>query len=677
MNRVTLLVVALVLAGVSVVHAAGDPAKGKQQFTVQCSVCHATTSDGADKALGPNLLAVMGKKAGSNRLGFTYSDALKNSGVVWTDDNMDAWLKNPAQLVPGNKMPFVGIGEEDARADLIAYLKQLLPGADASARSSAPAGPALLVRGTVTDAVGKNIPGATVKFIAPRKAVSVFSGEDGRYKILLPAGSYQVEAKKYGYAPLQQEMQVRRSETLDFKLEDGWNVLTLTGADIEYLLPNDPASEMVKVECRNCHALSQAVRASRGWRAEQWLAFLPQMSARMGYHRFMFSEGKMNLIAQRLEAWFGPNAKYFGPNARMPTRAQVRHPKVDPDVYQATFKEYKLPDYQQTMPHSVSADGEGEVWIAGNDSKTNAIIRFAPSSETFKTYPLRAGSIPHTPCSTRDGMAWMANGGRTPSKLASVDPKTDKVTEYEWNDKLYGTHICREDLDGNLWLPALGDPKEPFYVFERKTGKFRAYAIPVPETYPPRSYRLKATFEGDPKPQFVHGGLYDAVVDSKNRVWGVTFNLGMIVMLDPRSGETKQYFPPGIDSILGATIDADDNVWFGAYDQHKLGKLDTKTGKFTFYQPPTLAGGPYGFTYDRERNFIWFCDLPGNNITRFDPKTEKFTEYPIPTHSAGGGRLGIGIDPEGRVWFSEYFNGSIGVIDPGYDRKTPSWAEAS
>lgn len=113
----------LVLFAASTAHAqqAGDAEKGKRLY-VQCVACHTVEADGKAK-VGPNLHGVIGAAAGT-RPGFTnYSDALKNSGITWTDDRLDAWLKKPAALVNGTKMVFVGLAKDQDRADVIAYLK--------------------------------------------------------------------------------------------------------------------------------------------------------------------------------------------------------------------------------------------------------------------------------------------------------------------------------------------------------------------------------------------------------------------------------------------------------------------------------------------------------------------------------------------------------------------------
>jgi cytochrome c len=73
---------------------------------------------------GPSLAGVLGRKAASLQSFHRYSDALKRSGIVWNTETLDAWLSNPAALVPGNDMRFPGMPSVLARQNLIAYLAQ-------------------------------------------------------------------------------------------------------------------------------------------------------------------------------------------------------------------------------------------------------------------------------------------------------------------------------------------------------------------------------------------------------------------------------------------------------------------------------------------------------------------------------------------------------------------------
>ena len=72
---------------------------------------------------GPSLAGFWERKAGTQPGFHRYSDALKRSQIVWNESTLDKWLSNPEATVPGNFMLFEGMREEQARADLIAFLQ--------------------------------------------------------------------------------------------------------------------------------------------------------------------------------------------------------------------------------------------------------------------------------------------------------------------------------------------------------------------------------------------------------------------------------------------------------------------------------------------------------------------------------------------------------------------------
>jgi cytochrome c len=95
------------------------PGQGKDVFARRCSGCHATDSNQE----GPRLRGVLGRKAGTVA-GYTYSDALRDSGITWTEALLAKWLENPDALVRDTDMEFRVSNAED-RAALVAYLKSL------------------------------------------------------------------------------------------------------------------------------------------------------------------------------------------------------------------------------------------------------------------------------------------------------------------------------------------------------------------------------------------------------------------------------------------------------------------------------------------------------------------------------------------------------------------------
>lgn len=100
--------------------AAQDAAAGEKVFN-QCKACH-TIEAGGPNRVGPNLHGVVGRKAGALE-NFKYSDAMKSAGT-WDEATLDSYLTDPKTAIPGNKMAFSGVKNEQSRKDLIAYLKK-------------------------------------------------------------------------------------------------------------------------------------------------------------------------------------------------------------------------------------------------------------------------------------------------------------------------------------------------------------------------------------------------------------------------------------------------------------------------------------------------------------------------------------------------------------------------
>jgi cytochrome c len=88
----------------------------------QCSVCHKVEKD-AGNGVGPNLHGIVGAKAGQVA-GYTYSTAMKESGVVWDEASLDKYLENPRGFMAGTKMSYGGQSDAAKRKEMIAWLKK-------------------------------------------------------------------------------------------------------------------------------------------------------------------------------------------------------------------------------------------------------------------------------------------------------------------------------------------------------------------------------------------------------------------------------------------------------------------------------------------------------------------------------------------------------------------------
>lgn len=103
--------------------AQGDAEAGERVFN-KCRACHQVGED-AKNRVGPVLTGVVGREIASVE-DFNYSDAFmekREEGFTWTEEHLTEYLADPRGYIPGNKMTFAGLREEEEIADVIAYVQ--------------------------------------------------------------------------------------------------------------------------------------------------------------------------------------------------------------------------------------------------------------------------------------------------------------------------------------------------------------------------------------------------------------------------------------------------------------------------------------------------------------------------------------------------------------------------
>jgi len=122
-RRLSVVAAALVVPALCAAGSKPDIEKGKTTFNNMCGICHSVQETGGPTQ-GPNLLGVVGRKAGSEPQFPGYSPALQASGITWDEKSLDKFLSNPMAKVPGTLMP-MEIDDDKTRADVVAYLATL------------------------------------------------------------------------------------------------------------------------------------------------------------------------------------------------------------------------------------------------------------------------------------------------------------------------------------------------------------------------------------------------------------------------------------------------------------------------------------------------------------------------------------------------------------------------
>lgn len=117
---VRLLAAAAVALMPSLAHAQ-DVSAGEKSFN-KCRACH-QVGETAKNTIGPPLNGLFGRKSGTFE-GFNYTEANKNSGITWDDAVFADYIRDPKAKIPGTKMAFAGIKNDQEIKDLTAFLKQ-------------------------------------------------------------------------------------------------------------------------------------------------------------------------------------------------------------------------------------------------------------------------------------------------------------------------------------------------------------------------------------------------------------------------------------------------------------------------------------------------------------------------------------------------------------------------
>ena len=128
MRSTFLIAAAAVAALMSGEARAADPAHGQAIFKVTCALCHVAQKGASPSELavfkGPNLWGVVGRKAGTFRP-YSYSYAMRSSGITWTDDQLRRYITSPQTAVPNVRMSFLGLKNPRDREDMIAFLNTM------------------------------------------------------------------------------------------------------------------------------------------------------------------------------------------------------------------------------------------------------------------------------------------------------------------------------------------------------------------------------------------------------------------------------------------------------------------------------------------------------------------------------------------------------------------------
>ena len=125
LSGIAYLVLSTFSASEELVAQNADVTSGQLLFNNVCRTCHSIRE--GDNRLGPHMRGIIGRKAGSLP-NYSYSSAMRGANFVWDEENLERFIANPDETVPGNTMkPYGGLASAESRVKLIAFLKTLRP----------------------------------------------------------------------------------------------------------------------------------------------------------------------------------------------------------------------------------------------------------------------------------------------------------------------------------------------------------------------------------------------------------------------------------------------------------------------------------------------------------------------------------------------------------------------
>lgn len=327
---------------------------------------------------------------------------------------------------------------------------------------------------------------------------------------------------------------------------------------------------------------------------------------------------------------------------------------------------------------------------------------------------------------TPDGRVWFAQANT--GNLAVFDNITQEITEFDnpfWDDSVTSM-IWGMDYDsGYLWYTdATGNS---VWRFDIAAESYRQFQLPNNNDPFPQRLEVVGTdiilndltgnllvmmdisdLDGagpsfNTVPSDVEGAITAGfAMDRDETIWYTTWveqGGGILVNVDPDlikrlapSDPIIEQLPPGLRTPNGITVDGAGTVWLADTSSSYFFSYDRDTGNYTHYvtsHPDVLTYGnitgmvqmpisrPYWMATADDGRII-FNEQTGNRIGVMDPRTEKLVEYSIPSRNpfwSDCGTLVIcGISQAldftvsgDRVWFTEWVENNIGVLDISKD----------
>jgi virginiamycin B lyase len=306
-----------------------------------------------------------------------------------------------------------------------------------------------------------------------------------------------------------------------------------------------------------------------------------------------------------------------------PTATAPPAPTVEP-----TLQEYAVP--AGSRPHDVAPAPDGTVWYTAQ--RLGELGRLDPATGETHHIPLGAGSAPHGVIVGPEGAAWVTDGGL--NAIVRVDPLTEEVQTFPLPAATGYTNLNTATFDaGNiLWFTGQSGI---YGRLDPASGQLEVFAAPRGR------------------------GPYGIATAPDGVVYYASLAGSYVGLVDLSSGDASVLEPPTPgQGARRVWSDSRSRIWVSEWNAGQLAVLDPVTGEWREWLLPGDQPMPYAVYVD-ENDQIWLSDFGANALVRFDPQSEQFEQFLLPSPGANIRQI---LGRPGEVWGAESGTDKLVVI---------------
>jgi streptogramin lyase len=413
--------------------------------------------------------------------------------------------------------------------------------------------------------------------------------------------------------------------------------------DFDTLYPPSPVRDRMAKVCFGCHGPSGwhnlTGRSESEWKRRVNRMFDP--AGKVAYmepgvpvvSRDAMSAEEQAEVVKYLVANFGPGTK----------RRDLKLDQVVRDedaLAQVLYVEYEVPPIPEGLKYANEAPyrrmhdiapsraQRGLVWISGNhsgsivsvDTSKPELTMEQRTREVFIKNPGNLNVTPHGIIEEQGSVYWAELSG---DRIGKLDPKSGQIERFRLPTEGGGPHTLQADSKGNI-----------FYTYFAETNKLGRVDM-----------KTKVATEIDVPVKSWTG--YGMIVDKKDRVWMSGLSQPVVPMYDT-AAKTWTVFKVSYPTRR-PIADSKGRVWVAEYFGNMIGMIDPSTGEVKEYTMPLKYGNPYEIRSDEEDN-LWIDNGTYNSLVKFDQKTKTFTYVPFPGLRMHTPKMELDPFEKGTIW---------------------------